>query len=97
MSQSQPPVNVERRGRSGPSTGAIIRMAIIAIVAIVVIVFILQNTDVVQFSFLFWDFNLAVWIMFVITLLVGILVGLLTSVLLRRRRRQELRRRARAV
>jgi uncharacterized integral membrane protein len=97
MSESQPPVQVERRGRSGPSTAAIIRLGLIGVVALIVIVFILQNTEAVQFTFLFWDFTLALWVMFLITLLVGVLIGMLTSALLRHRRRQELRRRSRAL
>jgi uncharacterized integral membrane protein len=94
MSTTQPPVQVRTQGKSGPSSGSIVKVVVLGVVLLVVLIFVLQNTEKVQFSFLFWDFDLALWVMFVITLVGGVLLGMLGSTLLRRRRRHELRRRA---
>jgi uncharacterized integral membrane protein len=51
----------------------------------------------VPFKFLFFDFTWPAWLMIIVTLVLGFLVGLLLSALLRRRRRREARRRAEAM
>ena len=94
MSTTQPPVQVRTQGKSGLSSGNIVKLVVLGVVLLVVLIFVLQNTEKVQFSFLFWDFDLALWVMFVITLVGGVLLGMLGSTLLRRRRRHDLRRRA---
>ena len=95
MSTTQPPVQVRTQKKSGTSSGGV-KLVVLGVVLLVVLIFVLQNREKVQFSFLFWDFGLALWVMFVITLVVGVLLGMLGSTLLRRRRRQDLRRRAKA-
>jgi len=95
MSTTQPPVQVRTQKKSGTSSGGV-KLVVLGVVLLVVLIFVLQNREKVQFSFLFWDFGLALWVMFVITLVAGVLLGMLGSTLLRRRRRQDLRRRAKA-
>ena len=96
MSTTQPPVQVRTQKKSGTSSGGIVKLVVLGVVLLVVLIFVLQNREKVQFNFLFWDFGLALWVMFVITLVAGVLLGMLGSTLLRRRRRQDLRRRAKA-
>lgn len=79
------------------SPSGIVKLVVLGVIVLVVLIFVLQNTDKVQFSYLFWHFELALWVMFVITLVAGILIGMLGSALLRRRRRQELRRRTQSL
>ena len=86
MTTTKPPVQVRTtQERSGPSPGGIIKLVALALVVLVVIVFILQNSYTVEFTFLFWDFNLALWVMLVITVVVGVLLGLAVGALLDRK------------
>jgi uncharacterized integral membrane protein len=96
MSTTPPPVQVRTQKKPG-SYGGIIKLVVLGVVLLVVLIVVLQNTGKVPMSFLFWDFGLGLWALFVITLVAGILLGMLGSTLLRRRRRQDLRRRANAV
>ena len=97
MSSTQPPVQVRTQKKPGPSSGGIVKLVVLGVVLLVVLIFVLENTGNVPMSFLFWDFGLGLWALFVITLVAGILLGMLGSTLLRRRRRQDLRRRSNAV
>jgi uncharacterized integral membrane protein len=95
MSTTKPPVQVRTtQERSGPSPGGIIKLVVLALVVLAVIVFILQNSYRVEFTFLFWHFTLALWVMLVFTVVVGVLLGLAVGAFLGRRRRQQARRRA---
>ncbi len=97
MSTQPPPVQVRPKGRTGLSTGTIVKLAVAGVIGLILLVFILQNTESVEWSFLFWGFTLNKWVMLAGALLVGFLIGMLVSTLLWRRRRQEARRRAKAV
>ena len=97
MSTTQPPVQVRSQGKSGLSSSTIVKLVVGGLIALILLIFVLQNTDRVEWSFLFWSFSLNQWVMLVVTLLIGVLIGMLVSTLLRRRRRQDLRRRANAV
>ena len=94
MSTTPPPVRVRTQKKSGPSSGGIVKLVVLGVILLVVLIFVLSNTGKVPMSFLFWDFGFRLWALFVITLVAGILLGMLGSTLLRRRRRQDLRRRA---
>jgi uncharacterized integral membrane protein len=97
MSTTPPPVQVRPKGRTGLATGTIVKLAVAGVIGLILLVFILQNTESVEWSFLFWGFTLNKWVMLVGALLVGFLAGMLVSTLLWRRRRAEARRRGKAV
>ena len=54
-------------------------------------IFMLQNTDDVPVQFLFWDFTWPVWLLTIISALVGALIWFGMGVLRRHRRRKERR------
>ncbi len=60
----------------------------IGVAAILFLIFVIQNTEKVKFSFLFWDFTWPAWGMLVLLFALGLLTGMLTTTLLRRRRRK---------
>ena len=81
-----PQVRMEKQPRRGMGT-------LIALVVVVVLflIFILQNGVQVKFTFLFWDFTWPAWGMLVLLFVLGLLCGLITGAVLRRRRRRERR------
>lgn len=85
MSQ-EPQVAVSRQQRRPMG-----KFIILGVIAVLLLVFVFQNTAKVSFSFLFFDFTWPMWLMLLITLLIGFVVGFLTSAMLRRRRRRERR------
>jgi uncharacterized integral membrane protein len=97
MSTTPPPVQVRPKGRTGLSTATIVKLAVAGVIGLILLIFILQNTESVEWSFLFWGFSLNKWVMLVGALLVGFLGGMLVSTLLWRRRRAEARRRGKGV
>lgn len=58
------------------------------------LVFILQNTDDVPVTFLFWDFTWPVWLLIVVSATLGAAIWLALGIL-RRHRRRKARRAAR--
>lgn len=92
MSSSTPPVNVRTKGRTGLSSATIAKLVAIGVVALLILIFILQNTESVQLTFLFWDFGFPLWLLFVLTLVGGVLAGMAVLAVLQRRRRHERRR-----
>lgn len=98
MSSTPPtqPVQVHAK-KAGMASATIIKFVVLGVVLLLILVFILQNTEEVHFDFLFWGFSVSLWIMFVITLVVGALLGMAVSAMLRVRKRKELKRRAKAV
>jgi uncharacterized integral membrane protein len=73
------------RGKLGG--GAIATLGGLAALAI----FILQNTDDVPIEFLFWDFTWPVWLLTLVSAVLGAFVWLGLGVIRRHRRRQERR------
>ena len=55
------------------------------------VIFMLQNTEDVRVEFLFWDFTWPVWLIVIVSALVGALVWFGLGVVRRHRRRQERR------
>ena len=86
MSMENVPASEETsRGKLGG--GAIATVGGLGALAI----FMLQNTDDVTIEFLFWDFKWPVWLLTLLSALVGALVWFGLGVLRRHRRRQERR------
>jgi len=54
-----------------------IKKFIIAVIAILAIITLLQNTQVVTLRFLFWQLSMSQALLFPLTLLIGLLLGLL--------------------
>lgn len=52
------------------------------------LVFILQNTDDVAVTFLFWDFTWPVWLLIIVSALLGAAIWLGLGIMRRRRRRK---------
>lgn len=63
----------------------------LAVAVIVFLVFIVQNRTDVKFTFLFFHFTWPAWGMLVLLFVIGVLTGLITSAVLRRRRRERRR------
>ena len=74
-------------GRLGMSGGAIASLSGVALL----VIFMLQNTDDVTLEFLFWDFTWPLWLLTLVSALVGSLVWIGLGVLRRHSRRKERR------
>ena len=74
----------EGRNLSGGAIATIIGVAVLAI-------FVVQNTEDVNFHFLFLDFRWPLWLYTIVTALFGALVWFGLGVMRRHRRRQERR------
>jgi uncharacterized integral membrane protein len=72
----------ERRFRLG--AGAIASLVGVALL----IVFMIQNTERVRIDFLFWSFTWPLWLLTLVTALVGALVWIGLGVMRRHRRRK---------
>ncbi|HEX9258347.1 MAG TPA: LapA family protein [Acidimicrobiales bacterium] len=46
-----------------------------AILTLVALIFVFQNTHKAKFEFLFWDLEWATWLILLVTLAVGFLIG----------------------
>ena len=90
--QQQPQVRVQR----APARRGYGSLIVLAVVVVLLLIFVFQNTEKVAFKFLFFSFTWPAWLILLVTLVLGFLVGLVTSALLQRRKRRELRRRAQA-
>jgi uncharacterized integral membrane protein len=88
MSMSQP-------DQSGPEVREGTRLGLGAIASAVGIgalaVFVLQNTDDVEVSFLAWDFTWPLWLLIVVSAVLGAAIWIGLGMLRRHRRRQERR------
>jgi uncharacterized integral membrane protein len=74
-------------GRGGIGGGAIATLA----GAGLLLVFIVQNTDDVRLDFLFWDFTWPLWLLTIVSAVLGALVWFGIGVMRRHRRRKERR------
>lgn len=79
----------ERRSEApGGDTSRLSPALIIGIiVAVLVIVFIVQNANDAQVTFAFWDGTVSLWIVIVISLILGALLDRIATWFMRRRRR----------
>jgi uncharacterized integral membrane protein len=94
MSTTQQPQVQLRRESQGGGWGKLIALIV---VAILLLIYIIQNTQDVAVKFLFWSFTWPAWLLLILMLAIGFLVGLATGALLRRRKKRELRRRAQSL
>ena len=93
-SPEQPQMTTERRP-SGPSYT---RFIVPAVAVVFVLILVLQNrVDHWRFHVFFWLFSLRAWLMVVFLLALGVLIGMAITAFLRRRKRQQLKRRAAGV
>jgi len=58
---------------------------------VLLLIFILQNTDDVELDFLFWDFTWPLWLLTLVSALLGALIWFGLGVMRRHRRRKERR------
>jgi uncharacterized integral membrane protein len=58
---------------------------------VLLLIFIVQNTDDVKLSFLFWDFTWPLWLLTIVSAALGALVWFGLGVMRRHRRRKERR------
>ena len=90
--QGQPEVQV-RRDRGSDSHGYA-KLIVAAVIAVLIIVLVLQNTkEDWRFHIFLWWFSLPASVMLVVLLICGFLIGMVSSALLRRRKKRELKRR----
>jgi len=73
--------------RAGLGGGAIASISGLALL----LIFIVQNTDDVKLDFLFWDFTWPLWLLTIVSALLGALVWFGFGVMRRHRRRKERR------
>jgi uncharacterized integral membrane protein len=64
------------------------RMIVAAVAAIIGLIVVLQNTDRVNVTFLFFDGTMHLWTFALLMILLGVGLGQLAGVLIRRRRRR---------
>jgi uncharacterized integral membrane protein len=77
----------EQKQNAALSGGAIASLGGLA----VLVIFMIQNTDDVRVKFLFWDLTWPVWLLTLVSALIGALVWFGLGVVRRHRRRQERR------
>ncbi len=85
---------IENDGRStNENQGA--RLGLGAILSVsgvaALVIFMIQNTDDVTLTFLFWDFTWPLWLLIIVTAVFGAFVWLGLGILRRHRRRKERR------
>ena len=73
--------------RAGLGGGAIASISGLALL----VVFVVQNTEDVKLDFLFWDFTWPLWLLTIVSALLGALVFFGLGVMRRHRRRKERR------
>lgn len=76
-----------QQGVKKSRTGAYIRLGIIGVIIVFVLVFVFQNTKRISLSFLSADFSAPLWLMLLIVLIVGGIVGFFLGVRRRKTKR----------
>ena len=95
MSSEPQPQPQAVRGQGRPQSQGLGRLIAAGVVALLLLVLILQNSkESWRIHFFFWWFSLPAWLMLILVLAVGFLIGMVLSAILRHRRKRELRRRA---
>ncbi len=86
--QMPPPAQPAARQRARKSrTGAYIRLGIIGLIVVFVLVFVFQNTKRISMAFLSADFSAPLWLMLLIVMILGVIVGFFLGVRARKTRR----------
>jgi uncharacterized integral membrane protein len=78
--------NGQLAGESGRKISP--RMIVAAVAAVIGLVVVLQNTNRVDVTFLFFDGSMHLWVFALLMILLGVALGQLAGVIIRRRRRQ---------
>ena len=91
--QEQPQMQVSR-DRGPDNTGLYVKVGVAAVLLILLLLYVFQNTVKVPVNFLFFDFVWPLWLIILVSLVIGALIGMLVSTLLARRRRKARRRAA---
>jgi uncharacterized integral membrane protein len=65
------------------------KQVVIAVIVLLLLIVLFQNTAVVTFSFLFWEFSISQILLIPLMLLVGFVVGMLTYSLIARKKRRD--------
>lgn len=60
------------------------RLIVVAVLAVIAVVFILQNGADTQMSFLWFEFTWPAWLVIMLTLVIGVIAGLLIGAYARR-------------
>ena len=81
------PSGNDGEGRASLGGGAIASISGV----VLLLIFIVQNTDDVELDFLFWDFTWPLWLLTIVSALLGALVWFGLGVMRRHRRRKERR------
>lgn len=79
----QPQVQMQRAPKKGRG-----RLIVVGVIAVLVLVFILQNGADTQLNYLWFDFTWPAWLLIVISLVVGVVAGLLIGAYARYSRRR---------
>lgn len=77
--EEQPQVQVKRTPRKGRG-----RLIIVAVIAVIVAVFVLQNGADTEMSFLWFEFTWPAWLVILLSLVIGVVAGLLIGAYARR-------------
>ncbi len=77
--EEQPQVQVKRTPRKGRG-----RLIIVAVIAVIVAVFVLQNGADTEMSFLWFEFTWPAWLVILLSLVIGVIAGLLIGAYARR-------------
>ena len=81
------PNDTDAQGRGGIGGGAIASLLGVGLL----LAFILQNTEDVRLDFLFWEFTWPLWLLTIVSAVLGALVWFGIGVMRRHRRRKERR------
>jgi uncharacterized integral membrane protein len=79
----QPQVQMQRPQRKARG-----RLIVVGVIAVVVLVFILQNGADTQMNFLWFDFTWPAWLVIILSLVIGVIAGLLIGAYARRSKRR---------
>ena len=60
------------------------RLIVVAVIAVIAVVFILQNGADTELSFLWFEFTWPAWLVIILTLVIGVVAGLLIGAYARR-------------
>jgi uncharacterized integral membrane protein len=71
-----------------------VELILIVVALILFVIFLLQNTRTIQVNFLVFELHIPTVILILVTMLVGVFMGIVTMIILRRRHKKALEREA---
>jgi uncharacterized integral membrane protein len=83
-----PPWSGSAETRTGRGRRISPRLIVAVVAAVIALVVVLQNTDRVNVTFLFFDGTMHLWTFALLMILIGVGLGQVAGVLIRRRRRR---------